>query len=275
MRIPFFRGHSRWEAMVDASVDGALSPREAARLEAHRSACAACSRALEATLALKAALATLPEVEAPRSFRLTPAMVAAKPAVRRPGPPLAVYRFAQAAGGVALAAFVAVVVIDLGDPGRGGDGDNLAAGAREAAPADGLDDAIVPESGGSGQGPAEEPVPEATAAAIPDYSPEGAEASGHPSGSEPDGGEPEEDDSGAPPADGGGAPTADSGGKGGGEDAADNSVQITAAPAEDADLARSDDEDRSWLRALELALGGLAVAGVTSAFLLARARRAR
>ena len=81
-------------------------------------------------------MATLPEVEPPRSFRLTPAMVAGgQPVSRRARPPLPILRLAQGTAAVAVAALMAVVVVDLsGTTGsEDGDGDSAAGALSESA----------------------------------------------------------------------------------------------------------------------------------------------
>lgn len=120
-RIPFFRTHSRYREMADAYLDGELPAGDLARFEAHRSACAECSAIVDAGRLLKESLATVPMVEAPRSFRLTPAMVEAKaPATKAAAtsPLLVVARFGAAAS---VAAFGVVGTLQLSSPSSDGD----------------------------------------------------------------------------------------------------------------------------------------------------------
>ncbi len=132
--ISLFRRHSRIHEMLDAFVDGELGRSEAARVEAHLPSCASCREAVAATRALKASLVALPQAPAPRSFRLTPAMVA-QPLSRpsRTATPgfLAVARFAAAAS---VAAFAVVGTLNLtSNGGTGGDHAMSASGVAESA----------------------------------------------------------------------------------------------------------------------------------------------
>jgi hypothetical protein len=113
--LRFFRTHRWWQAQCDAFSDGELRPAHALRFESHLGACAECQRAVAGALALKAAFKSLPEREAPRSFRLTPAMVAVSrlspaPTPHHPGPTMRVMQFGA---GLAAAALAVVVVVDL------------------------------------------------------------------------------------------------------------------------------------------------------------------
>jgi hypothetical protein len=120
-RLPFFRAHSRLQEQVSAYVDNELGGREQARVRDHLEACAECTALAGSFAGTKQLLAALPAVEPPRSFRLTPAIMAA-PARSRPVParsrlPL---RVAQMATAVAVMALAIVVVVDLGDSGSSG-----------------------------------------------------------------------------------------------------------------------------------------------------------
>jgi anti-sigma factor RsiW len=75
----FRRSHARFTAAADAYVDGELRDSESRRFEAHLTGCARCQALVSEARALKSALVDLPELEAPRSFALTPAMLAAQP----------------------------------------------------------------------------------------------------------------------------------------------------------------------------------------------------
>ncbi|HXU24731.1 MAG TPA: zf-HC2 domain-containing protein [Tepidiformaceae bacterium] len=115
MSIPWsVRPHGRWRKQLDAYIDGELSPAQSGRFEAHLASCARCAREVEAARLLKAALQAIPQVPAPRSFRLTPQMAAdLRPervvAVRPSRLPLLV---AQVATGIAVAAFATVFAFD-------------------------------------------------------------------------------------------------------------------------------------------------------------------
>ncbi len=126
--IPLFpRRHARIREMLDAFVDGELSPSAKARVEAHLPSCAPCRDAVAATRALKASLAALPEAPAPRSFRLTPAMVARpSPRPAKPAAPafLVAARFAAA---TSVAALAIVGTLSLTSGGGAGDGATMSA----------------------------------------------------------------------------------------------------------------------------------------------------
>lgn len=131
--ISLFRRHTRIRELLDAFVDGELGPADAARVEAHLPVCAPCREAVAATRALKASFAALPETPAPRSFRLTPAMVAQPaPPLPRPASPgfIVIARFAAAAS---VAAFAVVGTLSLTSNGSTGDHAPGAGGIAESA----------------------------------------------------------------------------------------------------------------------------------------------
>ena len=104
--------HARFRKDLSAYLDGELSPRRAVTLESHVAACAACRSLLEDLRLASAALAELPQVDAPRSFALRPEqLMQPRPVHRAPTPGLmAGSRIAVAALTCALAA---VVFVDL------------------------------------------------------------------------------------------------------------------------------------------------------------------
>jgi hypothetical protein len=112
-RVPFLRRHSRWRDNVSAYLDGELSERERSRFEAHAAGCEGCRRELAAQRELKTLLSGLPEVAAPRSFRLTPEMVEATPVPAPPRRSQTPLRVSQFAAGLAVVALVTVGVIDV------------------------------------------------------------------------------------------------------------------------------------------------------------------
>ena len=81
MRLPIFNRHPRAE--MSAHLDGELIPLRVEAMQVHLASCQPCRAELEALRRLKADLAALPEMTAPRSFALTPQM-AALPARERP-----------------------------------------------------------------------------------------------------------------------------------------------------------------------------------------------
>ncbi|HXF50385.1 MAG TPA: zf-HC2 domain-containing protein [Dehalococcoidia bacterium] len=99
-------GHPREDALLDYA-EGA-SP-DAARIEAHLATCERCRDSVAAMREMRRALRSLGEVEAPRSFRLTPAMVERTPR-RAPG---RTYPVAQLAGALAVVLFAGLVAFDV------------------------------------------------------------------------------------------------------------------------------------------------------------------
>lgn len=96
---------ARQQRLLMAYLDGELSPRERARFEAMLASDPALQQALNEARSLKAALAQLPRVRAPRNFTLTPEQAAAQRRQRWAMP--AAYRWA---GALAALLFVAAVV---------------------------------------------------------------------------------------------------------------------------------------------------------------------
>jgi hypothetical protein len=132
MRLPFpalFNRHRRWDQYVSASVDGELAPAETATFEAHLAGCSRCRQALHEERALKRMLAAqLPEQPAPRSFALTPGMLAGAPPAPRPasspalaagGQVMALARVMQLGAAAALLGFAALLVADFAAGGPG------------------------------------------------------------------------------------------------------------------------------------------------------------
>ena len=104
--------HRRFQERLSAHLDGELPPEDAAALQAHLESCDSCREELAAIRLASAALAELPDVEAPRSFALTPEHVA-RPAV----PPQAVRSVnsgLRLTGGALAAALAVLLVLDLG-----------------------------------------------------------------------------------------------------------------------------------------------------------------
>jgi hypothetical protein len=106
---PFSR-HQRLRENLSAYIDGELSPRETANVEGHLEGCGACRETLEALRLASTSLNALQAEEVPRSFRLTPDVVAAP----RPAPaqlPAVNTGFRIAAAGLAVA-LAAVMIVD-------------------------------------------------------------------------------------------------------------------------------------------------------------------
>lgn len=85
MRLnPLRLRHRRLRDLLDAYVDGQLSPAERGRFESHLAACAPCRAETEQAQVVKRTLSGLPAASVPRSFQITPAMIAeTRPAVPR------------------------------------------------------------------------------------------------------------------------------------------------------------------------------------------------
>jgi hypothetical protein len=115
-----FNKHTRLRQSLSAYMDGELSARDLAALEAHLPACQSCREELDTLRLTHEALHSLPEVAAPRSFALTPDMVRGP---QRPGPASTspvlstAMRLSAASLAVALAAVMVVDNADLGGDG--------------------------------------------------------------------------------------------------------------------------------------------------------------
>jgi anti-sigma factor RsiW len=108
-------GHGRWRAQLDAFIDDELAAAPRERLEHHLAGCGACQALVAQARLAKAAVAALPAIDAPRSFRLTPAMIAAaapEPAPRPRGRTVVVQRALVATGSLAAALLAVVLVVD-------------------------------------------------------------------------------------------------------------------------------------------------------------------
>ena len=114
----WFDRHRRLRDRLSAYIDGELDPPAAHRLESHLAECERCRLELEQLRATVSGLQDLPELEPPRSFKLSPEWVAA-PRPRLPAAPPLAFGARIAAAGLA-AALAAVLVVDLGDIGGNG-----------------------------------------------------------------------------------------------------------------------------------------------------------
>ncbi|MGI8422526.1 MAG: anti-sigma factor family protein [Chloroflexota bacterium] len=148
-----FSRHARLRAQLSAYIDGELPAAERGHVARHLARCSGCTAAFEDYRDVRAAVASLPEVAAPRSFRISREMLAGAPnaapvkARARPAAPRFAYRAAQATAGLAIAGFVALMVPVLID----GSGD----GSRSDERASTSDDAGAPGAAAAagGQGP--------------------------------------------------------------------------------------------------------------------------
>jgi hypothetical protein len=115
-----FNRHERLRKNLSTYIDGELSPRDTTSLETHLAGCESCQAELDDLRAGKYALNALPSAEVPRSFALTPEMVAGpQPAPQRTTSPALNTGLRLAAGGLALA--LAVVAFADNADFRGGD----------------------------------------------------------------------------------------------------------------------------------------------------------
>ena len=74
--LSILRPHNRWSGQLHAYVDGELHADATERFKEHLAECAACAYAVADARNLKQLLHALPEIPAPRSFKLTAAMTA-------------------------------------------------------------------------------------------------------------------------------------------------------------------------------------------------------
>jgi hypothetical protein len=110
---------------LSALADARLAPDAAGELEAHVAGCAVCSARLADLRSMKAKLASMPQADVPRSFRLSRADIREARARAAAQSPL---RWAPALSGVAAALFIAVLAADVSTDG-GGDGDSASESA--------------------------------------------------------------------------------------------------------------------------------------------------
>jgi hypothetical protein len=109
--LDIFSRHPRGD--ISAHADGELAPDRLAALDAHLTGCERCRTELADLLAVRDALQELPQVAAPRSFTLTPAMTQreAQPVTSRTTPSFVAMRVAGAGFAAVLAL---VVMLDAG-----------------------------------------------------------------------------------------------------------------------------------------------------------------
>ncbi len=122
MRLSIFNRHPREE--LSAYLDGELIPLRIEAMRSHLASCQSCRAELQAMRDLKAGLATIPEIAAPRSFALTPEM-ASRPLRERERAAVPVRAKAMAngmrlAGAGMTLALVLVLVLDFTGSGTTG-----------------------------------------------------------------------------------------------------------------------------------------------------------
>lgn len=113
----FFRRHARYRDLVDAYADAELSPADAARMDTHLATCADCRAVVDSARVMKASVAALPEVAAPRSFRLTPAMVAPQRPVPTKAATPGFLILARVGAAASVAAFAIVATLNFSSSG--------------------------------------------------------------------------------------------------------------------------------------------------------------
>ena len=166
----FLHPHNRWQRDVDAFADRQLTPSAAERFDRHLGGCAECIFAVEESRRLTQMLRAMPERPAPRSFRLTAAMVAG-PAMAPPmraapqpaGRPAYGLRLAQAVGGLALVGLISAGVVDFAS--NGGSSEERASSALTNAAAEAPVAAAAPVQDLSSKGAAVPAQASATSAA--------------------------------------------------------------------------------------------------------------
>ena len=137
MRFVRFRAHSRWTALANVYVDGELKESGRSRFETHLEGCSRCRVALGELRIAKAAVSRMSQVPAPRSFRLTPAMVSdvAKPPLEKRRGTSLVLRGAQFTAAIAASVFVVSLAAGvLFSSEHGGNSALTASTAEESSP---------------------------------------------------------------------------------------------------------------------------------------------
>jgi hypothetical protein len=120
--------HARWQKQLDAYIDGELSADGVRRLDAHLAGCSGCANEVAERRELKRMAAALPQMPAPRSFRITPGMLAEAPVTKPTAGRPVVMRLGQVTAGLAMVAFAGVLAADLAQSDENGTGQQQASG---------------------------------------------------------------------------------------------------------------------------------------------------
>lgn len=104
--------HQKWQTLASVYLDGELSAAERRRFESHLAACNVCQQELSELQFAVRTLKSMPEVPPPRSFALTPQMVAARRETRGTGVVRA-YQASRLAAAAVVFVLAAVVALDV------------------------------------------------------------------------------------------------------------------------------------------------------------------
>ena len=166
----FNRGHGRFLEMLSDYFDGELPEAERIALEAHLQGCDSCTEEMESLRATVQMLRRMPEVEAPRSFRIAPAAVTAP----TPPPERPVLLWAmRVSTALAVVAFTVMVAGNVTGLFEGGRGDGEQASDSPAASESELRALMEPSESTPTAAPAGimQPTPEAMMESEPDIIP--------------------------------------------------------------------------------------------------------
>jgi len=176
----FTRTHQPDRDALSALLDGQLAPERAAAIEAHVDTCEVCTSTLEGMREVRTMLRALPEVDAPRSFRLRASDVAA-PRRAVPAPPTTLMRAMPVLSGAAVLVFAIAVSFDIAGSG-GSDSDSTASlSAMTDSAAEGYDASGGDDAAGNG---ASETAPGAITREMADQTPPAPAAGAQPDTSE-------------------------------------------------------------------------------------------
>ena len=155
----FHRSHRPNAGALSSYLDGALSPSRTASLEGHLATCATCRSRVAEIREVRSSLAALPEVEAPRSFRLQPSQVVRD---RQPASARSFVYAVPALGAAAVVALTVLVAVDVrgGGSGRTGDGRTAFTAQQAAENASGVAGTAAAASSGDRAAGAFAPSPE-------------------------------------------------------------------------------------------------------------------